>query len=88
MLAAAVVAFRLTRLAFAKLETRAMPGFDIDLPAGRTTESGSLYRNGRLTLVARVPDVDDARKLLGRARCRKPGESSQKWPERPGASAR
>jgi len=38
------------RLGFAALQTRGMPGFNLDLPAGEISEAGSQYRNGRLTI--------------------------------------
>jgi len=41
---------RSAALASVPLQTRRMPGFDIDLPPGRVAESGSQYRNGRLIM--------------------------------------
>jgi hypothetical protein len=37
------------------LRTRPLPGFQIDLPAGKTIEDGVLYRTGRLTIHGTVP---------------------------------
>ena len=50
-LAVSLWGWRANRLGFASLDTRHMPGFDVDLPAGRVvSEPGDQYRNGRLTM--------------------------------------
>lgn len=54
---AAATGWLVGRLAVAPLHTRAMPGFEIDLPDGEVANQGSGYRKGKLTIhdVSGVP---------------------------------
>ncbi|HEY7373367.1 MAG TPA: hypothetical protein VIF57_14495 [Polyangia bacterium] len=47
---AAATGWLVGRFALAPLHTRAMPGFEIDLPDGEVADKGSGYRKGKLTI--------------------------------------